>query len=349
MTDKNLLEIIDACLALDRRAQSIYSGLARTFAGLDAGLFWADMAREEEAHVAFWEALAAFAHAGYLPQMFEEPQGILEGLARNAAEIARLDALCEQCADVNMAFIIAYRLEFALLHPAFETLFRFAHDSELPLGLENPEQEYNGHIQRFVEALSRFGRITPELELIGELLQRVWQETKTYVAQVHTDALTGILNRRGFFKVIEPLVFLTVRNLQPAGLLMVDIDFFKAVNDAHGHQAGDLVLISVAKAIKRALRRSDVAGRYGGEEFIVFLPGCARADLKRVGEKVREEVEGALHNNIQVTVSVGASHLPRVASAGEIERLITQADLCLYAAKREGRNRLIVECTGIVA
>ena len=345
MTDETLLEIIDTCLTIDRMAWTIYSRLEKAFSGHEVGRFWADMAREEQTHVAFWESLGEFARKEFLPQMFQDSSVVLEGLRHSVDAVTRLDSQCEACADVNMAFILAYRLEFVLMHPAFETLFRFANDSNLPLGLENPEQEYDSHIQRFVEAMGRFGRLTPELELIGELLQRVWKETRTFVALVHTDELTGILNRRGFFKVIEPLVFLTVRNRLPVGLLMVDVDLFKDVNDAHGHQAGDLVLASVARAIRRSLRRSDVAGRYGGEEFIVFLPGCGQADLELVGEKVRREVERTLHNGISVTVSVGASHLPQVASAQEIERLITRADLCLYSAKREGRNRLYVDCS----
>ena len=346
MTDGILLDIIAACLDIDRKAQGIYTQLAESFSGQEVGRFWADMAGEEKEHVAFWEALEQFAGKEFLPQMFDDPAAILEGLRHNIKTVSRLYNQCEQCSDVNRAFILAYRLEFALMLPPFETLFRFANDSNLPLGLENPELEYDNHIQRFVEALTRFGRVTPELELIGELLQRVWLETKTFVAQVHTDALTGILNRRGFFKVIEPLVFLVVRTQQPVGLLMVDIDRFKDVNDSHGHQAGDLVLASVAATIKRCVRRSDVAGRYGGEEFIVFLPGCGPKDLELVGEKVRQEVERTPHNAISVTVSVGASHLPRVTSAHEMERLITKADSCLYLAKREGRNRLYVDCSG---
>ncbi|MBI4960884.1 MAG: GGDEF domain-containing protein, partial [Desulfovibrio sp.] len=196
-----------------------------------------------------------------------------------------------------------------------------------------------------VDGLKRFGRLTPEMELIGELLARIWEETRLFVVQVHTDPLTGILNRRGFFRVIEPLVFLNVRNVQPAGLLMIDVDRFKDVNDLHGHQTGDKVLASVAGSLRRVLRRSDVVGRYGGEEFIVYLPGCERAYMNVVAEKVRDAVEKTLHHGIGVTVSVGAAYLERVRSSGEMERLITMADKCLYSAKREGRNRVFLECS----
>ncbi|MBI4805751.1 MAG: diguanylate cyclase [Desulfovibrio sp.] len=345
MTDILLIDIIDSCLAMDRQASEVYSQFSITFKDPDLAAFWRSMADEEREHVLFWEALKAFALDGHLPQVFENPEKMLQGLAHGRAEVERLVFLCQGCDDVNRAFVLCYRLESALMHPAFETLFRFADDSNLPMPMTSPDTQYEDHIQHFVDGLKRFGRLTPEMELIGELLARIWEETRLFVVQVHTDPLTGILNRRGFFRVIEPLVFLNVRNVQPAGLLMIDVDRFKDVNDLHGHQTGDKVLASVAGSLRRVLRRSDVVGRYGGEEFIVYLPGCERAYMNVVAEKVRDAVEKTLHHGIGVTVSVGAAYLERVRSSGEMERLITMADKCLYSAKREGRNRVFLECS----
>jgi len=345
MSDILLIDIIDSCLSMDRQASEVYSHFSFAFEDPGLAAFWRGMADEEREHVVFWEALKAFALEGHLPQVFEEPGDMLSGLAHSRAEVDRLAMLCQGCDDVNRAFVLCYRLESALMHPAFETLFRFADDSNLPLPMANPDAQYEDHIQRFVNGLKRFGRLTPEMDLIGELLARLWEETRLFVVQVHTDPLTGILNRRGFFKVIEPLVFLNVRNAQPAGLLMIDVDRFKDVNDLHGHQTGDKVLASVAGSLHRALRRSDVVGRYGGEEFIVYLPGCERAYMDVVAEKVRDAVEQTPHHGITVTVSVGAAYLEQVRSSKEMERLITTADKCLYSAKREGRNRVFLECS----
>jgi diguanylate cyclase (GGDEF)-like protein len=344
MTEALLIDIIGSCLAMDRQASEIYTRFSQSSGSPELASFWRAMADEEKEHVAFWEALSSFAVEGHLPQVFEDPAGVLEGLARGRAEVERLGALCQGCDDVNRAFVLSYRLESALMHPAFEMLFRFADESTLPLPMASPDTRYEDHIRHFVEGVGRFGRVTPEMELIGELLSRIWNETRHFVAQVHTDPLTSILNRRGFFKVIEPLVFLGVRNAQSAGLLMVDVDRFKTVNDLHGHQTGDKVLASVAGSIKRSVRRSDVVGRYGGEEFIVYLPGCEPGHLRDVAEKIRREVEKAPHHGVPVTVSVGAARLTRVNSAHEVERLITKADQCLYQAKRGGRNRVLVEC-----
>jgi len=345
MTDAILSDIIASCLKQDRLAESLYIRLSKCFDG-DLACFWRDMALEEHEHVAFWEALDGFARQGHLPQVFEEPGEILESLSRGAAEVERLAELSLDCDEVNGAFILCYRLECALMHPAFETLFRFAQDARLPLPLDNPEASYENHIRRFIVAVQRFGDLTPELELLGELLARLWDQTKAFAIQVHTDALTRVLNRRGFFKVIDPLVFLCVRNAQPVGLLMIDLDNFKHVNDAHGHQTGDKVLTSVAEAIRRCLRRSDVVGRYGGEEFIVFLPGCDSPSLSTVAGKIRASVEETSHHGVSITASVGAAHLEQVAGGHEMERLITRADQCLYKAKLGGRNRVFVDCTG---
>jgi len=346
MTEQVLVDIITCCLEQDRTALDIYRRLSESFEDPEIAGFWRTMGEEEQGHVSFWEALLDFARQGHLPQVFEDPAAILASLSRGAEEVRELSVLCQGCGEVNRAFILCYRLESALMHPAFETLFRFAEDSRLPLPIASPETEYTNHIQRFIDALKRFGGLTKEMELIGELLVRLWEETRSLVAQVHTDSLTGILNRRGFFKVIDPLVFLSVRNAQSAGLLMIDLDKFKDVNDAHGHQVGDKVLASVAAAVQGVLRRSDVVGRYGGEEFIAYLPGCEHSYLKQVAEKIRGAVEDSPHHGVAVTVSVGAAHLDTVRSLGEVERLINSADQCLYLAKRDGRNRVFVDCPG---
>jgi len=345
MTDPALLEIIRSCLEQDRLAHEMYSELAGAFRNEDIAGFWQEMAREERQHLVFWEALLGFASQGGMPQLFEDPAAVLEGLARGARNVRELAILCKGCDDINRAFILCYRLEASLMHPAFETLFRYAEDSRLPLDPPNPDLRYTDHIQRFIDAVSRFGRVTPEMELIGELLVKLWEETKAYVSQVHTDSLTGILNRRGFFKVIAPMVHLCARNGESAGLLMVDLDNFKLVNDAHGHQTGDKVLASTARAIQDSLRRSDVVGRYGGEEFSALLPGCDMESLSLVAEKIRARVEGIAHHGVSVTVSIGAAHLDTVRSPEEMDRLISQADLCLYQAKRDGRNTVYVDCT----
>jgi two-component system chemotaxis family response regulator WspR len=126
---------------------------------------------------------------------------------------------------------------------------------------------------------------------------------------------------------------------------MGDVDFFKAVNDRHGHDAGDRVLAAVAAVLRTSVRPRDLVARYGGEEFLVVLPGTAAPGARIVGERLREriaalEVAAAGGTRLRVTMSFGhatapAPQLPTVAD------LVRAADAALYRAKREGRNRVV--------
>jgi diguanylate cyclase (GGDEF)-like protein len=131
-------------------------------------------------------------------------------------------------------------------------------------------------------------------------------------------------------------------------LLLVDIDHFKRVNDLHGHLAGDDVLRAIAAALRQQLGDSDVLGRYGGEEFVVLVPGAEPAGACAVAEKLRERVGAqTVHTGdgrLNVTVSVGVAVLP--GHGGELFELLASADLALYRAKRLGRNRVCLASSG---
>jgi diguanylate cyclase (GGDEF)-like protein len=159
------------------------------------------------------------------------------------------------------------------------------------------------------------------------------------------DPLTGAFNRRHFSEALESELARAGRQGTGTGLLAIDIDHFKVLNDLHGHAVGDEVLVHVAGRIADALRGYDTLARWGGEEFVVLLPGFAgREDLMAAGERVREAVEDTpaviRGSRFPLTVSVGAaSNDPRDADpAGLIER----ADRALYAAKNAGRNCVIL-------
>jgi two-component system cell cycle response regulator len=136
-----------------------------------------------------------------------------------------------------------------------------------------------------------------------------------------------------------------VRAEAPLGILMLDLDHFKAVNDTYGHVVGDRVLRAVAHACRRVLREGDVLVRYGGEEFLVLLPGAGTADLAQIGERIRRAVaettvvEG--DQQVAVTVSLGGTtYRDSVTTSSEL--LVAQADAALYEAKAAGRDRLLV-------
>ena len=159
------------------------------------------------------------------------------------------------------------------------------------------------------------------------------------------DALTNLNNRRQFETRLKQEIAITKRQNNPLCAMMIDIDFFKKVNDTYGHASGDEVLRTVASVIKAQLRESDIPARYGGEEFAVLLPYTHIDEAKIVGERLRKAVEEttvSLDNlNINVTISMGLAEFRQDESG---EELFAQADKALYKAKESGRNRVV--CAG---
>lgn len=163
-----------------------------------------------------------------------------------------------------------------------------------------------------------------------------------------TDGLTGLANRRAFDEALDREWKRTLREGSRISLLLLDVDFFKSFNDQYGHQVGDDCLRAIAIAIKEAVRGSDIAARYGGDEIAVILPSTDTAGAVEVAEKIRAAVEALqlTHegnpNGGQVTVSIGvATALSRHGGTMRMpESLLLAADTALYKAKREGRNRV---------
>ena len=161
------------------------------------------------------------------------------------------------------------------------------------------------------------------------------------------DPLTGLANRRHFRSVLEREIDRVARSGDAALLLMLDIDHFKQVNDAHGHPAGDMVLQSVARTIDACVRPMDTLARYGGEEFAVVLPACQAAFAIAVAERIRRSVEDLKIRisptvELSVTVSVGGAFALRWIRSTTL-LWTDRADSQLYRAKAEGRNRVCME------
>lgn len=175
-----------------------------------------------------------------------------------------------------------------------------------------------------------------------EVERRLVSNLKETEYRASHDFLTGIHNRSGIMDLLKREASRCKRTHQQMGLLIVDIDHFKAVNDTYGHPVGDEVIKQLALKIAAALRPYDSVGRLGGEEFLVLLPSCALSEAAAVAERLRlsvgadKLVVGQL--TIPVTVSVGVSTLE--GPAADVEAALQTADSALYAAKNNGRNRV---------
>ncbi|MGO9360178.1 MAG: GGDEF domain-containing protein [Xanthobacteraceae bacterium] len=188
-----------------------------------------------------------------------------------------------------------------------------------------------------------------ENRLIGskQEVANLQQSLEAIRAETLTDPLTGLGNRKYFDRAIEDAVKNAVKNGEPLSLLMFDIDHFKSFNDNYGHLTGDQVLRLVAMSLKATIKGQDITARYGGEEFAVVLPNTALRQALTVADHIRravmsKELKKKSTGEIlgRVTISVGVSMLQ---PGDDTDSLIERSDACLYAAKRNGRNRVVCE------
>jgi diguanylate cyclase (GGDEF)-like protein len=167
-------------------------------------------------------------------------------------------------------------------------------------------------------------------------IERMASERVRMEIMLHRDPVTGIHNRRLGEHVLRELL----NGARPAGLIMLDLDHFKAVNDTHGHPVGDLVLQAVAERCKSLLRPDECISRWGGEEFLVLVPGIDAAGLHTVAERLQLAVAQLSVAPVpQVTASFGATMLDR---ADSFDTALQRVDLALYAAKEQGGNRVVM-------
>ena len=212
-----------------------------------------------------------------------------------------------------------------------------------PLSLEiiqNVVSELLAETQQMCAANAALSR---QLNSSSQEVLNLTRRLEQVQAEALNDVLTGLLNRRGFEQAVAELEA-RAGELQGAALLALDIDYFKNINDSHGHLLGDQVLRAVAQILRARIREADIAARLGGDEFVVLLPRTSMAGALALAEQIRSTVlDGRLrqadreHYVENISLSVGIAE----ATAGDrLEDLLHRADVALYQAKREGRNRV---------
>ena len=198
----------------------------------------------------------------------------------------------------------------------------------------------NDHISKPIIKEEFFARVSNVLK-IRTLQKDLHDQQKQMETLAFTDPLTSLFNRTYMDMAIQREMERTRRSKSPLGLLLIDLDFFKQVNDTHGHEIGDEVLREFGLLLKSTIRSYDVPCRYGGEEFCVLLPGSTASNVVTVAERIRKACENKKFSTRELTqtISIGTSVFPELSRENA---LISDADKALYSAKQSGRNRTIV-------
>jgi diguanylate cyclase (GGDEF)-like protein len=224
---------------------------------------------------------------------------------------------------------------------------------EVPVIMLTSEEDIEKKIKGFEHGASDY--LTKPFDE-GELIARVkahlkikylQDELKEKNAQLQelsgTDDLTKLANRRRFMEEFANEFERAKRYKSGLSFLILDLDFFKQVNDSYGHLAGDSVLVQIANVMKTSVRSSDLVGRYGGEEFGLLLPETGSKGCRVYAERIRKRIEDtrfdAAANQIHVTVSGGIATYPEI-TVDSVDELWRKADAALYGAKKKGRNRI---------
>lgn len=199
----------------------------------------------------------------------------------------------------------------------------------------------NRHNERIAAAVSEIDELRNRLEEAEAETTRLRHELVEEKTRSTVDELTGLANRRSYEGRFAEEIARQLRHRRDLSLIMLDLDHFKAINDEHGHLAGDRVLRTIAERLSTTLRVNDFIARYGGEEFVILLPETGIGEARRVADKLRQTISAepiAVEDvSLPVTLSAGVTEVQR---GDRIEDAFSRADQGLYDAKRGGRNRV---------
>ena len=194
-------------------------------------------------------------------------------------------------------------------------------------------------------------QIAARTKMLEAALENMKQLKKYHESMSMLDELTGLYNRRYFYMQIEAALARSKRYRQPLCLLVLDLDYFKAINDNYGHGFGDIVLKDVANSLREEIRESDILARFGGEEFVITFTDIDRKKGKLFAERIRKRIASlgwkVQGQEVKITASIGVHCLVEEALEQDnfdIDALLNYADQALYAAKTAGRNRVVFFC-----
>ena len=275
---------------------------------------------------------------GFVPQYCTDPDVLVTSLRNQEvdAQIVVIDANIapnnpiKLVSDIRNSNLAGYQFICVLkddIDVEQETKLLFAGaDLVLPL-------QYNSDVfQAHIHVASRM--------MQHQLKQRLLQQSLWN--QANHDPLTEISNRRSILRTLEREATLSGQRLNPLGLLMMDLDFFKQINDRFGHDCGDAVLKETASRLKKCIRNSDSVGRFGGEEFLAVIPNCSGEELVRLAERIRQSIKKPMsYKQILIPISISVGVSVHFQQGTEVMESLRRADQALYVAKEMGRDRVV--------
>lgn len=330
-------EILELCIELDRMAYETYRAMARTCADKELATCFDQLSKEERTHVDWWSDLLVAWEAGLVPDIADE-HGLLERLREIRDELH--STLVDDCSamETDDALDVAAKFEFYLLDPIFGELLALVR----PGSRIDVHESYSRHVLRLVDLIERRYTRPGLAKFLAGVLRRTYRDQQRLAALARHDQLTGLFNRRGLLDHLAQWLSWSHRYGRPLGVVLIDVDHFKQINDEYGHAAGDTVLQLVADALADTVRSSDTVGRFGGDEFVVLAPETDGAELEGLMERLVDAVALKPVEIAGQTVLASVSAGGAWASGGvsiTAEELIAQADRSMYEAKEAGRNR----------
>lgn len=224
--------------------------------------------------------------------------------------------------------------------------FKTFHDQKETVFNENANKRLAGlRVMHQVETARRDSEIhyLRTIELKKEIEERKAAQA-ALEELVSLDPLTGLLNRREFHQLGEREVRQSLAHRQPLTVILFDIDFFKGINDTYGHATGDAALVHIGQVVRQSLREGELIGRYGGDEFVILLPGSSCDRARQIAERLRANLArqtlATAKGNVPLTLSMGIAELVEIATLS-FDDLLVHADQALYAAKNSGRDRVV--------
>ena len=281
---------------------------------------------EDDPDLADFNALL-LEHAGALVQVVHDPLQVMEPLTSFRPDLMLMDTNLKGCTGIELASVVRQNDDFM----------------QIPIVFLSSEKRFSRRLLALHSGGNDFltKPVQPDV-LVSSVMARA-ERARILASLISRDSMTGLANHTKVKEQLEAEVHRAERDGLPLSFAMVDIDHFKSVNDTYGHWTGDVVIKTISQVLRQRLRKTDIVGRYGGEEFAIILPNTNIAAAERVMDEIRKGFANICHvsddKEFQVTFSCGIAGCPPIDDPAA---LMKNTDEALYVAKNRGRNQVVV-------